>query len=250
MHTRRSCRQFRVALVGHGADRAAVGDQKIGAGNAHVGRHEPAAQMPSGTGHHRFHRCHGTGIAVMRAKQLTHLLAGFVQRGPDDMRRRVARELDDVFSQIGFHPLDPGLLKRVRKTNLLAQHGFGAGHGFCVSLAADIDDDSASLRAGFRPMHLGPGSDGVLFERNQVVFEISNHMVFDVAPEVACNVEFRPRSHGGGTLAARGARGAIDGEFQRRTGQSRIDARGESGGHASPPMAGSSPIPAKTSAAW
>ena len=155
-----------------------------------------------------------------------------------------------MLGEIGLDALDPRCLQRMGEADLLAEHRLGARHALCAGVAADADDDGAGLLGRSRPMHLSARGFRVALELGEVEAEIGDHVILDVAAEIAGGLELRPGRDGGGALRARRAGRAVDGELERRVGERLVDPCGEGGGHGSSPIAGPSPMPARTSAAW
>ena len=62
-------------------------------------------------------------------------MPGFVNGRCNDMRGRLAGQLDDVFPQIGFHDFDTGGFKGVVKPDFFGEHGFTLDrHGYTMLL--------------------------------------------------------------------------------------------------------------------
>ena len=66
-----------------------------------------------------------------------------MDRRRDDMGRRLAAQLDDVFAEVRFHRLDPRGLQRLIEADLLGDHRFALGDGFRAHRLAQVEDDRA-----------------------------------------------------------------------------------------------------------
>ena len=129
MDARRHQRQFGIAFIGDGAHRAAIGDEEVGARYADIRAQHPVAQFAPGAFGHGGDAVFLMRRAMFHLEEGRHLFARLVHGGPDDVRRALVGQLDDMFGQVGFDPADPGLRQGVGQADFLPQHGFGAGDG-------------------------------------------------------------------------------------------------------------------------
>ena len=117
MHLWQDLREVAVAFVGDDDRRSGLGDQEIRAGDADVGGEKFVAQHAARLGEQLFGL---RKIAVRRqvamrlAEVLLDVLLGHVDRRRDDVRGRLAAQLDDVFAEVRLDRLDPGRLQRLR----------------------------------------------------------------------------------------------------------------------------------------
>ena len=220
VHLGRGRGELGVALVGDGADGARVGDEEVGAGDADLGGEELLPQLAACALRPWPARVLArVRLAVLLLEQGRDLLLGAVHRRPDDVRRRLAGELDDVLGQIGLDPLDAGLGECHGQTDLLAQHRLHARRTACTRRPADLDDDAAGLVRGHGPVDPAAGGDRVALERLQIVVEVGDHMVLDPPPALPCGIELGEFGHGLGALALGRARGPLDRDLERAVGE-------------------------------
>ncbi len=115
-------RQRRVALVGDEHDRAALRDEEVAAGDAHVGGEivlpQHAARLEAQLLDARLDR-----RAVGLVEELGDLLLRLVQRRADDVRRRlVVVDLQDVLAEVGLDDRQARGLDRMVERRLLGDH--------------------------------------------------------------------------------------------------------------------------------
>ena len=108
MHARQSLGQIAIALVGDDDRGAGLSHQEIGPGDAHIGANILLAQHGPRLIDQRFALVEvaaGGQIGVVGAKFSLDLGFADMGRRRDDVAGRLAAQLDDVFTQIGFHHL-------------------------------------------------------------------------------------------------------------------------------------------------
>ena len=150
-------REIAVALVGDDDRRAGFRDQEIRAGDADIGRKKLFAQHGAGLGEQAFGRGE---IAILveidmdAAEVLLHLFLVEMHRRRDDVRRRLAAQLDDVFAEVGFdRPHARGLDGGV-EADFLGHHRLALGDHARAARLADVDDHRAGLRGIAGEMHV------------------------------------------------------------------------------------------------
>ena len=139
MHARQGLGEVAVAFVGDDHRRPRLGDEKIGAGDAHIGVHEFLAQYGPRLGDEVLYGVQGAvrGQAAMNpGKVLRDLFFVEVDDRRDDVARRLFANLDDVFAEIGLHRLYPGSRQRGMEPDLLRHHGLRLGDEAGIGLAA------------------------------------------------------------------------------------------------------------------
>ena len=63
-------------------------------------------------------------------EQFGNLFLGFVHGRGDDMRWRLIGQLQDIFTEIGFHDADAGTDQGLVQRDFFGNHRFGFGDGF------------------------------------------------------------------------------------------------------------------------
>ena len=71
--------------------------------------------------------------------------------GRDDVARRLAAELDDVFAEVGLDRLDAVRLEMIVEADLLGDHRLALGDGAGAGAAADVEDDLPRVVGASRP---------------------------------------------------------------------------------------------------
>ena len=109
--------QVAVALVGDDDRRPGLGDEEIGAGDADVGGQEAVAQDRARLAEQLLglrQVAVRREIAVEPAEVGLDVVAGDVDRRSDDVRGRLAAQLDDIFAEVGLDRVDPFALRARR----------------------------------------------------------------------------------------------------------------------------------------
>ena len=113
-----------VAFVGGEGNHAGVGDEKICAGNAHVGGEKVLPKLLA-RDHCQFFR----RSIERRAEALVEIFGDVGLTKVHDRRDNVVggfvAELADVFAEVGLDRLDAGGFKRGVEVDFLGRHGFG-----------------------------------------------------------------------------------------------------------------------------
>ena len=173
-----------VALVGDQDDAAALGGDKVGAGEADVGREVLVAEVVAGAAGDR------RGIVVVGAKALPleaggDLAAVLVDDRPDDVAGVVVVDLDDELAEVGLERLHPVAAEVVGELDLLADHRLGLHHLGGAALAHDAEHVGAGGLGGAGPVDLGAvGAEAGLGLR-QVGVEVLDRVLLDLAGEGA-----------------------------------------------------------------
>ena len=145
MDSRQGRHHAAVAFVGHQRHGSRLGDQKIGARNAHVGTQEVLAQRLA-----RFAgQCRNIRLArllVCALEQVGDFIEALVHDWRDDMRRRfIVVDLQDVLAEIGLHRLDTGGCQRLIESSLLGEHGLRLHRLLDAVPAGDVANMAADL---------------------------------------------------------------------------------------------------------
>ena len=204
-----------VALVGHDHRRAGLGDQEIGARDADIGGQELLAQdlarLGDQLGRLGQHALLGQ-VGVQAAEVGLHLVLRQVNGGRDDVARRLAADLDQVFAEIGFDRFDAALFQAMIEPDLLRDHRFALGDDAGSRLPANLQDDVARIGGGRGVIHTRAGSGGLALEGLEIEIEMRQRVVLDLAPALAQRLELRQR----------GTRGATAGGEPRRNARQRL----------------------------
>ena len=195
VHARQGGRQPPVALVGHQDDGAGIGDGEVDARDAHVGAQELLAQGAAGDLRHvaQFFRVR---VAEFVVQQRRDLLAGLVDGGRDDVRRRFLGELDDVFAEVGFQHLVPQFFQVRVEMNLLGGHRLALDDDLGLGLLGNAGDDVARLGGVVRPMHTGAEPVEVVGELLQIGVKPGNRPLLDGARLGTQRLRVAERLHG------------------------------------------------------
>ena len=183
MGLRQSRGEIPITFIGDDHRRTGLGDQQVGAGDAHIGLHELVAQYGA-----RLVDDLGDGVEraveliflMMRLEQLGDLLAALVHGRGDDVTGRLARQLNNVFAKVGFNRLKTRLLQCLVQRHLLGHHGLALGNTARLLLLADRDDDLLRLLRGTGPMHHTAPLQHPLFEIAQVIGQPGKGMLLDL----------------------------------------------------------------------
>src|SRR5215470_3473329 len=90
----------------------------------------------------------------------------------DDMRRGLARLLNDVLTEVGLSHFDPGRLEIVVESSLLSEHGLGLDDlAHCVA-ARDLQHQPVDFITRFSPVHLCASRAGIALELLQQMIEM------------------------------------------------------------------------------
>ena len=213
MDARQGLRQVAIALVGDDDAAAGLGDQEIGAGDADIGGEEAVAELGA-----RLHHdvaplgedAVGRQVGVHAAEIRLPILAVEVEGGGDDVRRVLLAELEDVLAEVGLDRRDAVRFQVGVDPDLLGDHRLALGDGAGAGLAADAQDHRARVLGGRAPMDRAAGA---LHRRGvalQVVVEVGEGVVLDVAADLAQPLELRQAGDGRGAAHQEGALGGAE----------------------------------------
>ena len=126
-----------------------------------------------------------------------------MDRRADDVARPFIGELDNILAEIGFADRIAERLEVRIEGDFLGNHRLALGdparaHGF-----AEIADDLARLTRVGRPMDANPGGDGVPLVEFEVVIEMFEGVILEVARGIAEVVEFGQLLDGAGAPSAK-----------------------------------------------
>ncbi len=194
MGIRQSLGQIAIAFIGDDDGRSGLGDEKIGAGDADIGgeefRPEHGARFVA-----QLARLGDAALGieggVARLEGRGHVLLGQVHGRGDDMARRLAPELDDVFAEVGLDRLDAVRLQMLVELDLFGDHRLALGHAASAEQPTDAQDRVARLFRRAAPMHLAAGLDHLCFEALEIEIEMLDGVVLDVARLIAQPIELR-----------------------------------------------------------
>ena len=185
VHFRQRRRQRRIALVGDQHHGSGFGDEEIAARDAHVGRQVVLPQHAARLEAELLDAGLARG-AVFFVEEIGDLVLRLVQRGTDDVRRRlVVVDLQDVFAEVGLDDGEPGRLDRVIERRLLADHRFRLDDLAHVVACGDLEHQRVDLGGGLRPQDGGAARGGVLLEHLQPDVEIVERAIADRLAGVA-----------------------------------------------------------------
>ena len=111
--------------------------------------------------------------------------------GRDDVARRLARDLDDIFAEIGLDHLDPGGLEMRVEPDLLRHHGLALGDEARARVSAEPQHDVARVGRRRREMHMPAALDHLPLIGFEIKIEMVERVVLDGARLLAKLVELR-----------------------------------------------------------
>ena len=173
-----------VALVLDDDERAALGAREVDAGDAHAGGAKLRAQDAPCGGRQRL------GGRVPRLAQppreeIGNIVLGQMDRRGDDVRRRLAGELDDVLAEIGLHGLDVRRCERRVEGDLFRDHRLALDDEPHAGARGDVEDDGARLGGVAGPVHHAAVGGEALLELGKQRREARDRVRFDGARAVA-----------------------------------------------------------------
>ncbi len=191
VHPRHGGAHAAVAFVLHQAQRAGLGDSEIHARQADVGLLELLAQHLAADLDQGVDIVGVGDAGNLLGEQGGDLLLGLVDRRHDDVRRLLARQLDDVFAHVGFQRVDPCVVHRVVELDLLAHHRLALDDGLRRMAAGDAEHDRVGFVRIGRPMHLHAVARQVGLELFEQVGQPGQAVLADAFGQRAQRVEFR-----------------------------------------------------------
>ncbi len=114
--------------------------------------------------------------AELLVEQIGDAFLGQVHSRHDDVRGHLARQLHDVFAQVGFQRLNARLFQRVVKVDLFACHALGFDHALDVVFPRDRQHNRSGFGGIARPMDVSSGTRHLLFELRQIMIEMIDRL--------------------------------------------------------------------------
>jgi hypothetical protein len=182
VHPGQGVGEIPVALVGDDDVGAGLGDEEVGAGDAHVGVQVLLAQHLAGLVDDVGDLGEPFGQAILGVvfvEQVGDLALGLVHGGRDDVAGRFARQLDDVLAEIRLDGLHARRLQGLVHSDLFAHHGLALGDALGARLVADLHHDALRVLGGLCPVHLPALADDGLFVAFQVEIQVLQSVVLD-----------------------------------------------------------------------
>src|SRR5271167_1179629 len=177
----------------------------------------------------------------------------------DDVRGRLAAQLDDVFAKIRLDRLDPRFFERGVEADLLGDHRLALGHPLGAPRLAEAEDDLERFSRGAGVVNIAARLGHLALVGLEIEVEMGEGVILDRPRAVAQRVELRQALDGGGAAAdevARMQQRALQALIVERLVHVFLEMRGrDGGGHgfalsAASPIGGSAVSPASTSATW
>ena len=184
--------QIAVAFVGDDDRRSGFGDEEVRAGNADVGGEKLRPQHLARFGEQLLglgETAIGRQIAMRLAEFLLDVLRGKVDRRRDDVRRRFAAQLDDVFAEVGFDRFDLRRLESVVEADLFGDHRLALGDALRAHRLAEADDDLARFLGVLGVVHFAAALAHLALVGLEIEVEMGERMVLDRAGAVPQRVE-------------------------------------------------------------
>jgi hypothetical protein len=172
-----------VPLVLDERDGTGLGDEEVGARDAHVGGEELLPERDARRGDERL------GVTVeRRAQALVEEAAAVVEAEVHHRRHDVARglpeDLDDVLAQVGLAHADLEPLEVLVHPELLGEHAFCLHDRAHVVLADDAPKHRERIIRGLRPVHVGAVGLEVALGLLEVPIQVRERVRLRVAPPV------------------------------------------------------------------
>ncbi len=114
-----------------------------------------------------------------------------VHRGRNQVARRFAAQLDDVFAEVSFHWLDANLLKPGVETDFLRNHGLALGDRFRFTVETQTHNEVSRLFGCGCPVHVTTGFNHLLLKGLKVEIQVIQNVVLDVPALVPQALELR-----------------------------------------------------------
>ncbi len=143
-----------VALVLDEAEGPRLGHGEVHAGEARVGMQELLAQHLAGHGRELVHILGVLRILDLLAELPGDLVLVLVDGRHDDVARRLAVQLDDVFAQVGLQGFDVLGFEEGVEVHLLGDHALALDQGLGALGLEEAQDQLIGLFAGLGPVDL------------------------------------------------------------------------------------------------
>ncbi len=168
-----------IAFVGGDGNHAAVGNQEISAGDAHLGGEEGAPQSDA-RGSDETNRIGVLHVyAKFVAKEIGNLMAAEVHGRSDDVVRRLMAQLHDELAQVGLPDGHADFFERRGQMNFFGDHRLGFDDGLHVARLGQLDDVVIGLLGVLRPMNVTAAGDDLLLELGEILREIGDGIRLD-----------------------------------------------------------------------
>src|SRR5262249_38599711 len=107
----------------------------------------------------------------------------------DDVRRTLARKLEDELTQVSFHRTDGGCFESVVELDLLAHHGLRLHHFAGACVLGDLEDNRACFLGRRCPMDFAAAPLEVVNKLLEVMVEMVQRLALDFAGAIAQALE-------------------------------------------------------------
>ena len=124
-------------------------------------------------------------------ESIRHILPLQVNGGQYDMAGGFVAELDDAFSQIGIHNIDPCSIQVLIKAAFFGEHALAFHNAVDAVLFYDPLDDAVVFRRILRPMYSDAVGCRVALECHQVLIEVGEGVILDLRSPVTQLLPFR-----------------------------------------------------------
>jgi len=132
-------------------------------------------------------------------QQRGDLLPSFVNRRGNNVRWRLAGQLDDVFAQICFNHFVATLLQMRVEVNLLSGHRLALDDHVRVDVLGNAGDNLACFSRVVRPVYLHTDAVRLRGEKFEVLIQACHGALFDGACLCAQFLSIAQGCHGGYT---------------------------------------------------
>ena len=106
------------------------------------------------------------------SEECPDLMTAFVNRGHENVRRRLFRKLHDPLAEVRLHRNDAGVHQRIVESDLLGDHRLALDREFDSISSRDLQNDPSRFSRIRRPMDDRATGGGLVFEPDQVFIEM------------------------------------------------------------------------------
>ena len=140
------------------------------------------------------------------AEFLLDILRQKMDRRREDVRRRLAAQLNDIFAEVGFDRIDPCFLQRMVEADFLGDHRLAFGDALRPHRLAEVDDDFARFVGILRIVDFAAARADLRLIGFEIKVEMGERVVLDRAGAVAQRLELGQPSGGCGPTTDKIAR--------------------------------------------
>lgn len=178
------------ALVFDQPQGAGVRRGEVDAGQADIGADERLPQRAAAGLDQRVDVLGIGRVGNMPLEQRGDVALGLVDRRHHDMRRLLARQLDDVLAHVRLDAVHAALGQVMVQLDLLAGHRLALDHAPGLPCCRDAVDDAVGLVGGLGPVDLHTGGAELLLQLHQQVRQVGERMLAYRFAQIAQPLQF------------------------------------------------------------